>query len=82
MKTKIILNEFFADVTPNTHKIRRRSLQGMITDLNSGVSLSVISLNRNTNSNTTKKHQIETGTHICSHIHLHLGCFNLHYDLL
>ncbi len=71
MKVKTILNDLLVDVTPDMHKIRRKSLEAMITSLVSGADLSVTSLGRNINSDTTEKHQIKRSTRLCSNIHLH-----------
>lgn len=71
MKVKTILNELLVDVTPDMHKVRRKSLEAMITSLISGANLSVTCLGRNINSGTTEKHQIKRSTRLCSNIHLH-----------
>jgi len=59
------LNDLLIDVTPDMHKVRRKSLQAMITSLISGADLSVTSLGRNIKSDTTEKHQIKRSTRGC-----------------
>ncbi|NOQ79361.1 MAG: IS4 family transposase [Gammaproteobacteria bacterium] len=71
MKVKTILNNLLKDVTPEMHKIRRKSLNALVLSLISGADLSVTSLGRNINSKTTEKHQIKRSTRLCSNPHLH-----------
>lgn len=71
MKVKSILNNLLKDVTPEMHKIRRKSLKALVISLISGADLSVTSLGRNINSKTTEKHQIKRSTRLCSNQHLH-----------
>ncbi len=54
MKVKTILNDLITDVTPDMHKVRRKSLNALVTSLISGASLSVTSLGRNIVSQTTE----------------------------
>lgn len=70
MKATTILNRLLTDVTPTMHKIRRQSLQAMLTSLMSGASLTVTSLGRHINSQTSEKHQIKRSTRLCSNPHL------------
>jgi len=81
MKVKAILNDLLTDVTPNMHKVRRKSLEVMITSLISGADLSVTSLGRNIDSKTTEKHQIKRSTRLCSNIHLHQEVFSIYSGL-
>jgi len=81
MKVKTILNDLLIDVTPDMHKVRRKSLEAMITSLISGADLSVTSLGRNINSGTTEKHQIKRSTRLCSNIHLHQELFGVYSKL-
>ena len=57
-------------VTPSMHKIRRQSLHDMILSTLCGAALSVTSLGRTINSNTTEKHQIKRADRLCSNAHL------------
>jgi len=71
MKVESILNGFLTDVTPDMHKVRRASLNALVTSLVSGAGLSVTSLGRNIDSKTTEKHQIKRSTRLLSNHHLH-----------
>lgn len=71
MKVTSIVNKLIRDVTPSMHKIRRKSLQAMLSSLISGASLSVTSLGRHITSNTSEKHQIKRSMRLCSNPHLH-----------
>ena len=71
MKVNTILNDLIIDVTPDMHKIRRKSLSALVTSLISGAGLSVTSLGRNIESQTTEKHQIKRSTRLLSNHHLH-----------
>lgn len=44
MKVKSILNDLLQDVTPDMHKVRRKSLNASVLSLISGAALSVTSL--------------------------------------
>jgi len=52
------------------HKVRRQSLNDMILSTLSGAALSVTSLGRTLNSNTSEKHQIKRADRLCSNAHL------------
>ena len=71
MKVTSIVNKLVTDVTPSMHKTRRQCLQAMVSSLISGASLSVTSLGRHIQSQTTEKHQIKRSTRLCSNAHLH-----------
>ena len=71
MKVDAILNDLLIDVTPDMHKVRRRSLNASVSSLISGASLSVTSLGRNIESNTSEKYQIKRSMRLCSNHHLH-----------
>ena len=71
MKVQTILNDLLIEITPNMHKVRRKSLEASITSLISGADLSVTSLGRNIDSQTTEKHQIKRSDRLCKNIHLH-----------
>ena len=71
MKVDAILNDLLIDVTPDMHKVRRKSLNASVSSLISGASLSVTSLGRNIESNTSEKHQIKRSMRLCSNHHLH-----------
>ncbi|MDQ7072895.1 MAG: hypothetical protein Q9N32_04585 [Gammaproteobacteria bacterium] len=70
MKVATILNQLLIDVTPSMHKVRRASLEAMVTSLLSGAHCSVTSLGRNITSKTTEKHQIKRSMRLCSNPHL------------
>ena len=70
MKVTTILNSFLMSVTPSMHQTRRTSLNAVITSLLSGADLSVTSLGRNINSQTSEKHQIKRSMRLCSNPHL------------
>ena len=70
MKVTTILNSFLNDVTPSMHKVRRKSLNAMVTSLISGAQLSVTGLGRNITSTTSEKHQIKRSMRLCSNPHL------------
>lgn len=71
MKVAHIVTKLLKDVTPSMHKVRRQSLNTMVTSLLSGSSLSVTSLGRNIDSQTSDKHQIKRSMRLCSNPHLH-----------
>lgn len=71
MRVNTILNSFLNDVTPTMHKVRRASLNAVLTSLLSGSQLSVTSLGRNIDSKTTEKHQIKRSMRLCSNSHLY-----------
>jgi len=71
MKVSTILNDLLIDVTPDMHKTRRQSLNALVTSLISGASLSVTSLGRHIDSQTSEKHQIKRSTRLLSNHHLH-----------
>ncbi len=71
MKVKTILSDLLTEITPDMHKIRRKSLNALVTSLISGARLSVTSLGRNIESKTTEKHQIKRSTRLLSNHHLH-----------
>lgn len=71
MKVKSILNDLLVDVIPDIHKVRRNSLNASVSSLISGASLSITSLGRNIESDTTEKHQIKRSMRLCSNHHLH-----------
>jgi len=81
MKVKTILHNLIEDVTPNMHKIRRKSLNAMVTSLISGAALQVTSLGRNIKSNTSEKHQIKRSTRLCSNPHLHQDIVTIYANL-
>jgi len=70
MKAQTILKELLISVTPNMHKVRRQSLNAMILSTLSGAALSVTSLGRTLDSDTTEKHQIKRADRLCSNAHL------------
>ena len=70
MKAQTILKELLERVTPGMHKVRRQSLNDMILSTLSGAALSVTSLGRTLDSNTTEKHQIKRADRLCSNAHL------------
>lgn len=70
MRANNILNTFLNDVTPHMHKVRRASLQALVTSLMSGAQLSVTGLGRNIDSHTSEKHQIKRSMRLCSNLHL------------
>ncbi len=70
MKAATILNQLLRDVTPSMHKVRRTSLNAMVTSLISGAQCSVTGLGRNIDSQTTEKHQIKRSMRLCSNPHL------------
>jgi hypothetical protein len=53
------------------HKVRKKSLNAMVTSLVSGAALQVTSLGRNIKSHTSEKHQIKQSTRLCSNPYLH-----------
>jgi len=71
MKVATILNQLLIDVTPSMHKVRRASLNAMVTSLMSGAPCSVTGLGRNIDSETSEKHQIKRSMRLCSNPHLH-----------
>ncbi len=54
------------------HKVRRASLNAMVTSLISGADCSITGLGRNIDSRTSEKHQIKRSMRLCSNPHLHL----------
>ncbi len=70
MKATTILNQVLLEVTPSMHKVRRASLNAMVTSLISGAQCSVTGLGRNIISQTTEKHQIKRSMRLCSNPHL------------
>ena len=70
MTVNTILNSFLNDVTPSMHKVRRTSLNAMVTSLMSGAPCSVTGLGKNSDSNTSEKHQIKRSMRLCSHRYL------------
>lgn len=70
MKVATILNQLLIDVTPSMHKVRRASLNAMLTSLISGSHCSVTGLGRNIDSKTSEKHQIKRSMRLCSNPHL------------
>jgi len=81
MKVSAILNDLLIDITPNMHKVRRKSLEASITSLISGADLSVTSLGRNIDSQTTEKHQIKRSDRLCKNIHLHQELSGVYSEL-
>jgi len=81
MKVKSILNDLIKDVTPDMHKVRRKSLKASVSSLISGASLSVTSLGRNIESDTTEKHQIKRSMRLCSNHHLHDEISGIYLEL-
>lgn len=71
MKVNAIVKQLINDVTPSMHTIRRQSLQASVSSLISGALLSVTSLGRHIQSNTSEKHQIKRSMRLCSNHHLH-----------
>lgn len=71
MRVNHIVKQLITDVTPSMHKIRRKSLQASVTSLISGAFLSVTSLGRHIQSDTSEKHQIKRSMRLCSNHHLH-----------
>lgn len=74
MKATTIVNKFLVDVTPNMHKVRRQSLEAVVASLLSGADLSVTSLGRHIQSQTSEKHQIKRSSRLCSNVHLQSEC--------
>lgn len=70
MKVTTILKQILMDVTPSMHKMRRVSLNAMVTSLISGAQCSVTGLGRNIDSQTSEKHQIKRSMRLCSNPHL------------
>jgi len=70
VKAATILNQVLTDVTPSMHKVRRASINAMVTSLISGVHCSVTGLGRNIESKTSEKHQIKRSMRLCSNPHL------------
>jgi len=70
MEAQTILKELLRTVTPSMHKVRRQSLHDMILSALSGAALSVTSLGRTLDSNTSEKHQIKRADRLCSNSHL------------
>jgi len=70
VKVATILNHFLYEVTPSMHKVRRVSLNAMVTSLISGAQCSVTGLGRNIDSKTSEKHQIKRSMRLCSNPHL------------
>jgi len=66
MKIERIVKQLITDVTPCMHQIRRKSLQASMTNLMSGVLLSVTSVGRHITSKTSEKHQIKRSMRLCS----------------
>jgi len=81
MKVKTILNDLLIDVTPEMHKVRRQSLNASVSSLISGASLSVTSLGRNIESDTSEKHPIKRSMRLCSNHHLHDEVSNIYLNL-
>ena len=81
MKVKPILNDLIKDVTPDMHKARRKSLNASVSSLISGATLSVTSLGRNIESDTTEKHQIKRSMRLCSNHHLHDEISGIYLEL-
>jgi len=81
MKVKAILNDLIKDVTPDMHKVRRKSLSASVSSLISGASLSVTSLGRNIESETSEKHQIKRSMRLCSNHHLHDEISDIYLEL-
>jgi len=71
VKVNRIVTKLLTDVTPSMHKVRRQSLNAMVTSLLSGSSLSVTSIGRHLDSHTSEKHQIKRSMRLCSNHHLH-----------
>jgi hypothetical protein len=71
VKVNRIVTKLLIDVIPSMHKVRRQSLNAMITSLLSGSSLSVTSMGRHLHSQTSEKHQIKRSMRLCSNDHLH-----------
>jgi DDE family transposase len=71
MRVAHIVKQFINEVTPCMHKVRRQSLQASISSLMSGADLSVTSLGRHIQSQTSEKHQIKRSMRLCSNPHLH-----------
>jgi len=81
MKVKSILDDLIRDVTPDMHRVRRKSLNASVTSLISGATLSVTSLGRNIESDTTEKHQIKRSMRLCSNHHLHDEMSDIYLEL-
>jgi hypothetical protein len=81
MKAQTILHNLIIDVTPNMHKVRRKSLTAMVTSLVSGADLQVTSLGRNIDSKTSEKHQIKRSSRLCSNPLLHKDVANIYANL-
>jgi len=81
MKAKTILNDLLLDVTPDMHQVRRKSLNASVLSLMSGSALSVTSIGRNIESDTTEKHQIKRSMRLCSNHHLHDEMSNIYLEL-
>ena len=71
MRVETIVEQFIKEVTPTMHSVRRASLKASISSLMSGADLSVTSLGRHIESNTSEKHQIKRSMRLCSNPHLH-----------
>jgi len=71
LRVERIVKQLITDVTPCMHKVRRQSLNAMVTSLLSGSSLSVTSIGRHIESQTSEKHQIKRSMRLCSNHHLH-----------
>jgi hypothetical protein len=69
MKAQHILKELLNSVTPDMHKVRRQSLHAMVLSTLSGAALSVTSLGRTLDSDTSEKHQIKRADRLCSNHH-------------
>jgi len=70
VKLATILYPHLIELTPSMHKVRRVSLNVMITSLISDTRCSVIGLGRNITSKTTEKYPIKRSMRLCSHPHL------------
>lgn len=70
MRASSILKTFLKEVTPLMHDRRRQALYAMLSSLLSGSDLTVTSLGRNIQSNTSEKHQIKRSMRLCSNPHL------------
>ena len=81
MKAFTILHNLIKDVTPNMHKVRRKSLSAMVESLVSGADLQVTSLGRNIDSDTSEKHQIKRSIRLCANSHLHRDILNIYANL-
>lgn len=81
MKAQTILHNLIKDVTPNMHKVRRKSLDAMVGSLVSGAALQVTSLGRNIDSETSEKHQIKRSARLCCNPYLHRDILNIYANL-